>query len=67
MKKLVLCDLQTYYIEDEDLETLKAISPGLARLVRDTDCTEATHFVCKLCGQISPVKLRKLHECTVGG
>ena len=63
MKKLVLCDEQAYYIEDEDFETLKVVSPGLARLVRETDHAAATHFVCGQCGQVCPVKLHRLHEC----
>ena len=63
MKKLVLCDEQAYCIEDKDFETLKMISPGLARLVRETDRLRATHFVCGQCGQVCPVKLRSLHEC----
>jgi len=63
VKKLLLCDEQAYYIGDDDFETLKAISPGLARLVRETERRTATHFVCGQCGQICPVKLRELHEC----
>ena len=63
LKKLVLCDEQAYYIGDEDFETLKRISPGLARLGRETDRTRGTHFVCGQCGQICPVKLRELHDC----
>jgi len=67
MKKLVLCDQQAYHIEDADFETLKRMTPGLARLVREADHGEATHFVCGRCGQICPVKLRRLHQCEVGG
>ncbi len=63
LKKLVLCDEQHYHIEDQDVETLKRVSPGLARLVHESEHNAATHFVCGNCGQICPIKLRKLHEC----
>ena len=65
MKKIILCDEQCYYINDDDAEKLSRISPGLARLVRDADSHTATHFVCELCGQICPVELRELHDCHV--
>jgi len=63
MKELVLCDKQVYYIAESDYEILRRLSPGLARMVRDSDSTSATHFVCEHCGQICPLKLRKLHVC----
>ena len=63
VKRLVLCDSHCYHISDEDYEILKRISPGYARLVRDSDNKEATHFVCEHCGQVAPVKLRNLHQC----
>ena len=63
MKKLALCDGQAYYIEDVDLEVLKRVTPGLARLVREADRAAATHFVCQQCGQVCPVELRELHDC----
>lgn len=66
MKRVVLCDNHCYHISDEDGEILKAISPGLARLVRESDNPEATHFVCERCGQVPPIKLRKLHKCQPG-
>ncbi len=65
MKKLVLCDQQAYYIENEDFEALRTISPGLARLVREADHELATHFVCAGCGQVCPLKLRELHDCAL--
>ncbi len=63
VKELVLRDRQSYRISERDFKVLKRLSPGLARLVRDSDCNMATHFVCKNCGQISPIKLRELHQC----
>lgn len=64
LKRVVLCDDHCYYITDQDAEKLKAVSPGLARLVRDADGQQATHFVCEKCGQIPPLKLRDLHRCS---
>jgi hypothetical protein len=63
LKKVVLCDNESYYITDEDSRDLQKISPGLARLVRDCGCKSPTHFVCPLCGQIAPLRLRRLHCC----
>lgn len=63
MKRVMLCDNHCYHITDEDFEVLKRVSPGYARLVKDSDAKSPTHFVCEHCGQMPPVKLRKLHNC----
>ncbi|MCE5198270.1 MAG: hypothetical protein ABFD54_13420 [Armatimonadota bacterium] len=63
MKKIVMCDEHAYHITDEDYETLKAVSPGYARLVEESESPEPSHFVCGLCGQVAPLKLRELHNC----
>ena len=63
MKKILLCDGYAYVIEDDDFGKLQRSMPAFARLVRDTDCEAATHFVCEACGQIPPIKLRALHKC----
>lgn len=64
MKALPICDDTCYYIGDSDYEALKRISPGLARLIKDADGHTATHFVCETCGQICPLALQELHDCT---
>ena len=63
MKKILLCDDSAYYVTDEDVDKLKRLAPGLARLVRECEDRAVTHFVCELCGQIAPLKLRGLHKC----
>ena len=63
MKRIRLCDDNGYYVTDEDADKLKQLSPGIARLVRECEDCAVTHFVCELCGQIAPVKLRGLHKC----
>lgn len=63
MKKLVLCDKHAYYISDEDYEILKRVAPGYARLAKDAADHVITHFVCAECGQIAPLRLKKLHDC----
>ena len=63
MKQVILCDNHCYLISDEDFEVLRRVSPGYARLAKDSDAEAATHFVCERCGQIPPLKLRALHEC----
>lgn len=63
MKTLELCDDTCYYIDEQDYSTLRRISPGLARLAKDTDGHTATHFVCEICGQICPLTLQELHDC----
>jgi len=63
MKKILLCDDNGYYVADEDVDKLRRLAPGLVRLVRECEDRAATHFVCELCGQIAPVKLRGLHKC----
>ncbi|MCL5102504.1 MAG: hypothetical protein M1133_00120 [Armatimonadetes bacterium] len=63
MKKLLMCDEHAYHITDEDYEKLKTISPGYARLAKESDNSDPTHFVCEICGQVPPLKLREMHEC----
>lgn len=63
VKRVVLCDNHAYYISDEDYEILKRAAPGYARLAKDADGQAVTHFVCAKCGQIAPLKLRKIHDC----
>jgi len=50
-------------ISEEDFEVLKRVSPGYARLAKDSDGEKPTHFVCEHCGQMPPLKLRELHDC----
>lgn len=66
VKRVVLCDNHCYHITDEDYHILKRVSPGYARLAKESDDEPATHFVCESCGQIAPIKLRKLHDCENG-
>lgn len=63
IKRIELCDDGAYYVTESDVETLRRLAPGLARLVKDCRQLRATHFVCADCGQIAPVKLRGLHKC----
>lgn len=63
MKRVVLCDNYCYHISDEDYEVLRRISPGYARLAKESDGDELTHFVCEHCGQFAPLKLRAVHDC----
>ena len=63
MKRVVLCDNHYYHISDDDYEVLKRVSPGYARLAQDSEGDALTHFVCELCGQIAPLKLREVHDC----
>ena len=63
VKTVVLCDNHAYHISDEDYDTLKLVAPGYARLAKDGDDQAVTHFVCAQCGQIAPLKLRKVHDC----
>ena len=63
MKQIILCDGAAYHITEEDFEQLKEISPGIARLVRDSDEPQPTHFVCPKCGQFPPLALREVHDC----
>jgi hypothetical protein len=64
LKKLIMCDEHAQHITDEDYEKLKVMSPGCARLAKDSDSTEPTHFVCGRCGQVAPLKLRGMHKCS---
>lgn len=64
VKTVVLCDNHCYHISDEDYETLKRVAPGYARLAKDGDGQAVTHFVCAQCGQIAPLKLKKVHDCS---
>ncbi len=63
VKRIVLCDNHCYIITDEDFDVLERISPGYARLAKDSAGTTATHFVCERCGQMPPLKLKPLHKC----
>ena len=63
MKKIILCDNIAQHITEEDFEMLKFLSPGTARLVSESDNKKPTHFVCPKCGQVAPVRLKKLHCC----
>lgn len=63
MKKLLMCDDYAHHITDEDYEKLKAVSPGYARLAKESDSDAPTHFVCEVCGQVPPLRLRELHDC----
>lgn len=59
----MLCDNYCYLITDEDFEALRRVSPGYARLAKESDSDAPTHFVCEHCGQMPPLKLKKLHDC----
>lgn len=59
----MLCDNHCYVISEEDFEVLKRVSPGYARLAKESDGDTPTHFVCEYCGQMPPLKLRELHDC----
>jgi len=63
MKDILTCGGYNYVITDQDHSILLTISPNFARLARESDQAEPTHFVCELCGQIAPVRLRELHIC----
>jgi len=63
MKQIIMCDGVAYHITDGDFEKLKEVSPGIARLVKESESPEPTHFVCGICGQFPPLALRKLHNC----
>jgi len=58
-----MCDNYLCHISDEDHEVLKRVAPGYARLAKDGDGEAVTHFVCPQCGQIAPLKLRRIHDC----
>ena len=60
---IVLCDNFRYCISDEDYELVKRVSPGYARLAKESRDGRVTHFFCEKCGQFSPLKLKGLHNC----
>jgi len=66
MKKITMCDEVAYYITDEDFEKLKLVSPGVARLAKESDSPQRTRFVCEHCGQLPPLALKELHNCGKG-